>query len=358
MIDKTKMTLLTLEYPPMRGGVGRYYAGLVTNWGNENIQVISQKLTWGLWPHWLPVFWQMRKIFKINPPAILGIGQVLPLGYVALWYKKRHNLPYVVFTHGMDILIPQTSKWKLFWLNKILQAADLVVANSEFTKQQLLNFQVPEDKIEIVFPGVSLTQSVSAEKLEELKNTYNIQDKKIILSVGRLVKRKGFYKVLDILPKIIKRVPEALYVVIGSGPEADNLHQMVEQKQVTNNVLFLNNINDEDLAAWYNLADVFVMPCEQIGADVEGLGIVFLEAAMAKKPIVVGNSGGAAETVKHGYSGFLIDPESSDELYQALLKLLTDTNFAQRLGNYGHDWVIKNFNWSREVAKLKNKLWP
>lgn len=361
--DLPKILLATLEFPPDRGGVSRYYGEIVKHWPSE-ISVLKPRF-WRLWPHWLPLLWQAGRQVKKEKIEMLWVGQVLPLGYVALWLKKRKKIPYAVFTHGMDILLPQKSWWKKRWLKKVLEAADLVAANSEFTRGELIKLGVEEGRTVVVYPcpfldyGL-LTADCGRLKEEDIKETVvssqltvdDIRDSKIILSVGRLVKRKGFDKVIEAMPRVLKRVPEAKYVIIGAGPEVTGYRLQVTELGLDEKIYILENINDEELISWYQRGNVFVMPCRQIGGDVEGFGMVFLEAASFSQPVIAGNSGGAPETTHHGYGGFVVDSESSEELYQALIKLLTDDNFAKRMGEYGRQWVERNFQWEKEAGKL------
>ncbi|MBI5022803.1 MAG: glycosyltransferase family 4 protein [Candidatus Magasanikbacteria bacterium] len=344
-----KIFLITLEFPPQIGGVSRYYDGLVKHWSGE-IKVMPANLKCPLWPHWLPLIWRVGKIVKKEKIEMLWVGQVLPVGYVALWFKRRKKVPYTVFTHGMDILVPQKSRWKKYWLKKILFNAELVVANSQFTRGELIKLGVVEWRIIVVYPCPVEMKDSSLALLPQ----NDIE--KIILSVGRLVKRKGFDKVIDVMPRLLKRVPDLKYVIIGNGPEIAALQNQIAELGLSDNVEILEKVYDKELQEWYNKCTLFALPCRQIGVDVEGFGLVFLEAALAGKPVVAGNSGGAPETIRHGYGGFVIEPDSPDELYQALLKILTDEPFANRLGDYGCDWVSRNFQWEKEIEKLKEKI--
>lgn len=342
---------------------------MVKHW-KEEIKVLRANLKWPLWPHWLPLIWHVGKMVKKEKIEMLWVGQVLPIGYIALWLKKRKKIPYAVFTHGMDILVPQKSRWKRYWLKKILFNAELVAANSQFTRNELLKLEVEEGRIVVVYPCPTemsvLCHSDPPAGGEESPILLEQRDpsalrpqddnEKIILSVGRLVKRKGFDKVIEIMPRLLKRVPGLKYVIIGNGPEKAALQIQIAELGLSDSVEILENISDDELHEWYNRCVVFALPCCQIGADAEGLGLVFLEAAFAGKPIVAGNSGGAPETVRHGYSGFVVDAEAPEELYQSLLKILTDEPFAKRLGAYGREWVNRNFQWEKEVEKLEEKI--
>ncbi len=347
-----KIVLLTLEYPPQVGGVGRYYAGLVQHWP-EPITVQRLGLSWPFWPRWLPFFWQVGRLLRKEKAGMLWVGQVLPLGYVVWWFKKRRRIPYLVFTHGMDILVPQKSRWKKRWLRKILADADLVVSNSEFTRGEAVKLGVSIEKTAVVYPCPAECHS---DRVPTLVGTSGGISQKIILSVGRLVKRKGFDKVIEVMPRLLKRIPEVKYVIIGAGPEVTGYRLQVTGLELEDKVMIIEKTSDTELSQWYQACDVFVLPCRQIDGDVEGFGMVFLEAASFGKPVIVGRSGGAPETTHHGYGGFVVDPESPEELYQALVRLLTDEAFSQRMGEYGRNWVAKKFRWEVEVEKLRERI--
>lgn len=356
MEDK-KMLFLTMDYPPERGGVARYYGEIVAQWG-AGIEVLADraKLFWRLWPKWYPAWSWLSREVKENPTEMVWVGQVLPLGYVAWWLKKQRGIPYLVFTHGMDILLPQSSWWKKMWLKIILRGAKIVVANSFFTKRELLKLGVKETNTVIVYPCADWTkqQSLGFNK-KEIEKLVGKKDK-VLLSVGRLVKRKGFDKVIKIMPRLLKRMPSLKYVIIGNGPEFQDCKLEIENCELSSSVIIRDNVDDAELMQWYQRSNALAMPCEQLGGDVEGFGLVFLEAASYGLPVVVGRSGGAPETVHHGYGGFVVEPDSTEELYQALVRLLTDDGFAHRLGTYGQIWSKKHFKWEKEIAKFKDAL--
>lgn len=343
----SKFLLLTLEYPPDKGGVARYYYNLAKHWP-EGEFLVKRALLWRFfWPRWLPSVWRLPRWVTTEGVQVVLVGQILPLGYSAwLWRQKT---PYVVFTHGLDILLPQSNRWKKFWLLKILSEAKGVIANSQFTAGELKKLGVSEEKIEIVYPTVDsefFRPATDEERIGCPAFPY-------ILSVGRLVRRKGFDRVIEVLPRLVKFAPEIRYVIAGRGPDKEYLRQKAVEHGLAHRVIFLEELDDTDLRHLYRQCRVFALACRRIGPDVEGFGIVLLEAAACGKPVVVGNSGGAPEAVKHGYSGFLVDPDSADELAQALIKILTDEDFARRLGAYGRQMVLEKFNIDKEVEKLK-----
>lgn len=358
MSDK-KILFLTMDYPPDRGGVARYYGEIVAQWGaGLDVLADSTKLFWRLWPKWYPALNWLSREAKKNLTEMVWVGQVLPLGYPAWWLKKRQGIPYLVFTHGVDILLPQASWWKKMWLKIILQGAKTVVANSLFTKRELIKLGVKEENIVVVYPCADWTkqQSLGLNK-KDMEKVAGKKDK-VLLSVGRLIKRKGFDRVIKIMPRLLKRVPKLKYVIIGNGSEYQNCKTEIENLGLSGSVIIRDNVDDAELIQWYERSNVFVMPCEQLGGDVEGFGMVFLEAASYGLPVVAGRSGGALETVHHGYGGFIVEPDSTEELYQSLVRLLTDDTFAHRLGLYGQEWSKKHFKWEREIAKFKDAICP
>ncbi|KKS12999.1 MAG: Glycosyl transferase group 1 [Candidatus Magasanikbacteria bacterium GW2011_GWA2_41_55] len=264
-----KILLVTLEFPPQIGGVSRYYDGLVKHWSGE-IKVLCANLKWPLWPHWLPLIWRTGQMIKKEKIEMLWVGQVLPVGYIALWFKKRKKIPYAVFTHGMDILVPQKLRRKRYLLKKILFNSELVVANSQFTRGELIKLGVEDSKIVVVYPcpmpyhRMSENSYCEERSDEAILNIDEIDaclpagrrlarnDNKIILSVGRLVKRKGFDKVIEVMPRLLKRVPDLKYMIIGNGPEATALQTQIVESGLSDSIEILENISDEELQEWYN----------------------------------------------------------------------------------------------------------
>jgi len=340
--NQEKTLLLTLEYPPVVGGVSRYYATLVKYFGEDRLKVLSLGLTWAGWPRWLPAVFKTLLALKNDKYKRLFIGQVLPLGYVALIIKKLCQKNFVVFVHGMDILLPQQNKWKKWWLKKILKEAEEIIANSNFTKTELLKLGLVDNKIKIVYPCI---ESIT-------KNQEILKENDIILGVGRMVSRKGFDLVIKAMPQILSKIPQAQLVLIGDGPEKNKLVQIIKDLKLERQVTLLSKVGDAELQNWFKKSNVFIMPCHQNGADVEGLGTVFLEAASYGLPIVVGNSGGAPEAVINLETGFLVNPNSLEEISEALIKILSDTNKAHAMGEAGRKMVEEKFLCSKQLSKI------
>ncbi|MDP2586551.1 MAG: glycosyltransferase family 4 protein [Candidatus Komeilibacteria bacterium] len=356
-----KLLLITMEWPPFKGGVGNYYFNLVQNLSGHQVSVLevgSTSFYKYFWPKWLKLFFQIRKLVKKDRPDLIWVGQVLPIGTVALLIKKFFKIPYFVSTHGLDIMLPQKSLRKEKIMRRVLNESKFITSNSKFTKKQLLNLEIPEEKIEVIYPCPNIKAVTSSlEQIRELKRELGLEDKKVLLTVGRLVNRKGQQKVIQAMPALVKKFPEMVYLVIGDGPEGEKLKAQSLKLGLKNKVIFLANISDEELPAYYQLADLFVMPAENLAGDVEGFGIVYLEAAMFGLPSVAGKSGGVMEAVIDGQTGLLVDPNNQDDLAEKISFLLSDKELRQQFSVNGRIRVERDFIWNKQAAKLNKRIY-
>ncbi len=373
-----KFLIVTIEFLPQKGGIANYLAGLARHLPSDKVVILAPKANCNkftmknllhrekdfenqqaykiyrknlisqvplFWPKWLPMIWHLFRVVRREKVEAILVGQVLPVGTAAFLVKKFLRIPYFVSCHGMDILLAaQESPRKKKLLNKILTQADRIIANSQFTKNELQKIGVAENKITIVYPcptevfaritTLHLATTMSNGKatlVDEVRRKYHLENKKVLLTVGRLVKRKGHDKVIEALPKILEHVPDAMYVVVGSGPQILNIKYQISKLGLEKSVVLTGEISNDELACFYELCDVFVMVPRQIDGDVEGFGTVFLEANQYSKPVVAGRSGGVAEAVVDGITGLLVNPTDTVQISQAVIKLLTDKQLAKRI---------------------------
>jgi phosphatidylinositol alpha-1,6-mannosyltransferase len=191
----------------------------------------------------------------------------------------------------------------------------------------------------------------------DLIKKYRLEDRRVIVSVGRLVHRKGQDKLIESLPKILQSFPDAVLLLVGEGPIKQMLKNTAKQLGVTNQVIFTGRVQHIDLPDYICLGEVFAMPVRSrfAGLEVEGLGIVYLEASACGLPVIVGNSGGATDAVIDGVTGALVDGSDIDQIADAVCKLLTDQSRAKAMGLAGRGWVIENWQintWSEKFNKL------
>jgi phosphatidylinositol alpha-1,6-mannosyltransferase len=367
-----KILIATIDFPPICGGVANYLAGIAENLPQDKVVVLAplaesneaagykiyrKKLisnSFFLWPKWLPLIYHLFRIARKEKIEAILVGQVLPVGTAALIIKKIFNIPYFVSCHGMDILTAQKNLRKKKILNKILKETQGIISNSEFTKNELIKLGVEENKITIIYPYVPDIKPVSEELLKSIPKKYDLENKKIVLTVGRLVERKGHDKVIEAFPAVLEKIPNARYVIVGDGQERGNLEIKARELGLSGQIIFTGAVDDAERDVFYQLSDVFITVSRQIRGDVEGFGTVYLEANQYGKPVIAGNSGGAGEAVINGLNGLLINPSNREEIAAAIIKLLSDNDFALKLGKEGQERVEREFKWGIVSEKLRN----
>jgi len=361
-----KALLITIDFPPRVGGVANYLSNICSNVPSDKIVVLvskekksdefDKKQSYKIYRHkllfkylplkWLRAFWPVLKIVRKEKIEIIHTSHVLPIGYVAYLFKKAFKIPYIVYTHGLDILHPQSNDRKKHWLKKILQNAEQVIANSSFTANEVNKLGIQQEKIKIINPCLDLSeyQEPTEEDIKKLKSKYNLENKKVLLTIGRLVERKGIDMVIKSLPEVLKQIPNLVYVIAGNGSDKKRLEGLIKECNLENKVIFVGKIELEKLNLYYSLADIFIMASRQLAnGDVEGFGIVYLEANLYGKPVIAGRSGGVPDAVEDGVNGLLVNPESVEEISKAIIKLFQDQELYNSLAEQGRTRVNGKF---------------
>jgi phosphatidylinositol alpha-1,6-mannosyltransferase len=355
--------LFTLEYPPFRGGVANYYGNLVKHWpepdnifvlDNSNSQLLNNKSPF---LKWLPAIKELWKIIREKKIDQVLVGQILPLGTVVYLISFFIKIRFSVILHGMDFTYAIKSQHKKRLTRKILARAECVICGNNYTAGLVKDFldDNQRDKVRVVNPGVEGQLIINNEKLiiNELIQKYNLDNKVILLTVGRLVKRKGIDMVLETLPDILKEMPDLVYAIVGSGEELDNYKLLIINYKLENNVVIVQDASDEERDAWYQACDIFIMPARRIGDDFEGFGIVYLEANLRGKPVIAGASGGIGDAVVDGVNGLLVNPENTLEIKNAIIKLAQNKDLRNKLGEAGRKRAQEEFNWDAQVKRFR-----
>lgn len=358
-----KYLLLTLEYPPFKGGVGHYYFNLAKNF-HEPIKVIDNSKhelvdETRSFLKWWPAIKTLQRELKKGEANYILVGHLLPLGTVAWLLSFVYKFKYCVFLHGYDLNIALAQPRKSALAKAILNRANKIIcANSHIeTEVKKIISTADLNKVALVNPGIEGETVVYNEgKIEALKNRYNLAEKTVLLTVGRLVKRKGVDMALEALKIALKQAPELAFVVIGQGQEEANLRAKIADLGLESNALILTDVDDEAKMNWYKLADIFIMTARRIGADMEGFGIVYLEAGLAGKPVIAGKSGGVADAVEDNVNGLLVDPTNPEQIAEAMVKLAKYEKLRQRLGDEGRRRALTIFNWKRQAEKVFNHV--
>ncbi len=369
-----KTLVVTLEYPPQVGGIANYIEQMLRYQSPENFVVLApyakgdkdNDVRWPwktirtnpsipfIWPHWLLLYFTAKNITVREKIDHMHVHHVLPVGYIAYYLKKKKTISgYTVFLHGTDVVMVQQSKRKIKWFTKICAAADKVVVNSEYLKNKVAAF-LPGVAITVVHPCPAdyLFETVPAEKLAVLTAQLAIANHKTILTVGRMVEGKGFAHLARLMPKILEKVPNLIWLVVGKGKKQQELVGLVQKNNLQTSVRFLGDIPHEQLPALYQLANAFVMLTHPDKGVEESWGTVFMEAAASGLPIVAGKSGGVEEAVQNTVTGLVVDADHDEEAVGAIVTILTDTAMTKSFGEHGRARAQNEFTWDKQLAKL------
>lgn len=296
---------------------------------------------------------------RVLKPDIVYATTCLPCGFVAsIARRSSSDMRLVVCVHGREVATrPQKSPSLATWVSRLLTRhtllnADGVVAVSRFTKREVVKLSIPEHKVWVCHNGVSERYARCARSREEARRQRSSEGLQI-LTVGRLIPRKGHDRVIEVLATLRSEpnIPTTRYLIAGTGPYETHLRNLVTANALEGYVSFLGYVPDASLPELYASADIFAMPCRQEGRSVEGFGIVFLEAGMAGLPIVAGHSGGVDDYVVDGQNGVLVDPNDTAELRRELVQLLESPRRRRALGVRARQ-SAKKYSWNRTSACL------
>ena len=335
------LTLITLEYPPQVGGVARYLSGLVeASRGEIEVVVVAPSVRW----------WNLVGMCLKQKRKTLLVSHVFPIGTAAWLSRVFFGGPeYLVLFHGTDLRSVRSPLKKIL-LQLICRSAKATLANSHSTKEDLLQL-VPFALPTTILPAVEETVMPTRA---EARGTLRLDAaQSVVVSIARLVPRKGIDIALEAIARIQQK-QEVKYVVIGNGPDEERLFQIAKDSGAK--VEWLAHTDDNLKWTWLAAADVFLLPGRDVNGDVEGFGIVFLEAAQVSIPSVAGRSGGAGEAVVDGKTGILVDSQDTQDVVRAVEKLLDLSELRQEMGSAAKQRVDSEFHWADRWKQLKGLL--
>ncbi len=348
-----KILFLTRKYPPSVGGMENQSYNLIKHFKkiNKDTFVVANKYGNKFLPIFIPYsFFKSLHLIKKNKITHLHLGDGL-LALEGYLIKKLTNIKTAITIHGLDI----TYKNKVYqkFIPKYVNKLDKIICVSNFTKNECLKRNIISKKCVVIPNGINPDQFIIKKSKRELRNklaeklNLNLEDKKILLSVGRLIKRKGIgWFVADVVPNLEDRF---LYLVCGDGPERIDIKNFVIKNELVNKVTLLGKVDFETLKLLYNCADFFIMPNIKVDGDIEGFGIVALEAASCGVPVVASNIDGIKDAVYEGKTGLLINERDINSFLRVLK--------SKSLNKQKVICTIKNnFNWKDIAKKYYYKL--
>ncbi|KIQ16197.1 glycosyltransferase family 4 protein [Rhodococcus sp. MEB064] len=285
-------------------------------------------------------------------------GAAAPLAVLGPHLRRAGAERIVASTHGHEVgwsMLPAARQV----LTRIGSTTDVITFVSRYTRGRFASAFGADASLEHLPPGVDSTVfAPDPAARADLRARYGLGERPTILCLSRLVPRKGQDMLIRALPSIRARIDGAVLVIVGGGPYADTLRRLAQTCGVADHVVFTGSVPAEELAAHHTIADVFAMPCRTRGAglDVEGLGIVFLEASASGVPVVAGRSGGAPETVVEGETGLTVDGRDVDDIASAIVTVLSDRDRAAAMGAAGREFVSTQWRWDVLAARLAGLL--
>ena len=263
----------------------------------------------------------------------------------------------VALTHGHEVWWAKLPIFNLA-MRRIGNSCDVLTYLGPFTKSAISKAVGKKVKLVQISPGISVEHFQPGAKPAELLTKYKISDRPTLLCVGRLVHRKGQDQLIEAMILIKNKVPNALLLIIGSGPREAHLRKLISKYKLENDVKLLGRISYDQLPRHFLLGDVFVSPSRSrlAGLEVEGLGIVYLEASACGLPVIAGDSGGAPDAVQVDKTGLVVDGTDVKEIAQACISLLSNPELAKELGANGRIWAVENWNWNHWGKKFADVL--
>ena len=345
----------TIVYTSFQKGSEQYDADWLTKHG---VRVIRDRST-----ILLPtprVALNLKKIIRSNAITTAAFGAAAPLGLLSASMKRAGVSRTIALTHGHEVWWAKVFPFHLL-LRRIGSTVDVVTYLGEFTRAAISKgLSTPAQRAMVkIAPGIDIDHFVPTDAAA-LRNSLGLADKKVIVSVGRLVHRKGQDNLIEAMPEILASVPNAHLLLVGEGPYRDHLQKLVTQHGVEAAVTFIGRVQYKELPMYFCAGDIFAMPSRSrlMGLEVEGLGIVYLEASACGLPVLAGNSGGAPDAVVHNQTGLVVDGTDSKQIAAGAVQLLTDLESSQKMGAVGRQWIIDNWRWeiwSKDFESLLNK---
>ena len=289
----------------------------------------------------------LARLIKESNIQIAAFGAAAPLGLLSPSIKRAGVLRTVALTHGHEVWWAKVFPFNLA-MRRIGASIDSLTYLGEFTQRAIARSlsKVSAQKMVKIAHGIDIDRFCPQDS-SKLRKDLKLDNKRVIVSVGRLVHRKGQDHLIQSMPEILKSVPNAHILMVGQGPYLSHLKKLVKDLNLVEHVSFIGRIQYTQLPQYICAGDVFVMPSRSrfFGLEVEGLGIVYLEASSCGLPVIAGSSGGAPDAVVDGVTGIVVDGKNNREIAHAAITLLNDLEQAKKMGTAGRDWIVKNWRW-------------
>lgn len=371
---------VTWNYPPKVGGMEKLLSQLVQSlrpYGHVHVigpyaspdysdvkqEGVTRPKRDGLAWFTLYALLEGIRLLRSNPYDVIlgGSALVTPIVYIL---GRLFRVPSVVYVHGLDLIYSHPLyQWMIAYL---LPKCDGVLANSRASKQEAVDRGVSPDRTSVLHPGLDFSEFKAVPNVDRVRQEYDLDGRLTLLSVGRLAKRKGLVEFVRYsFSTIVDEHPNAVFVIVGGNPSLSLTHKEDIKSRIEaeaselgleEHVRLLGWIDRQDLIDLYHACDVFVLPAIQVPGDMEGFGIVLIEASAAGKPVVSTKLGGITDAVVDGKSGILVEPDRWDEVSDVVLTLLKDESLRKQMGQFGRERVRSELDWPVIAQRYAEQL--
>ena len=377
----TRALLLTNDFPPIVSGIGRVFHELWRRLPSDRALALTPQSTgsadWDATADMRPIRFGFRsrnlfarlvnmKLMAIRTAWLVmfrGVreihaGQVLSCGPIGWFFQIIAGIPCFLWVYGGETGPEYQHNPLTGWMVRLLlRSCHRVVTNSPAVSDEMRAFGVPDKRIVEIVPGVDTAHFTPGSPLDKLATRLGIAGAPVILTVARIVARKGHDLVLRAMA--ILRDRDIRYVIVGDGPDRARLESLAAELDLGDRVVFAGRIPDEELPAYYRLCDVYVMPSRYVADStdsLEGFGISYIEANACGKPVIAGRSGGTGAAVEDGITGYLVDPDDPAALGKKIAFLLDHPDERETMGQHGRERALKEFSWDDRAAQLAGHL--
>jgi len=366
-----KIVLISEDYPPTSGGIAQWAYGIVkelvlmghdvTVLSRENVFRLEEftyngerivKMNSKKWSQFRSVYiayYTLKEVIKTKPDLI--IASTWNIGAFATSIKRFFGFKTVLAYHGLEVTKNLSPK-RRFKLIRALKNSDVNIAVSRFTKNEICKkYTVPTDWVSVIHNGVDLARFKPEPKSPALLGKHNLNDEHILLTLSRVIERKGHDVVLRALPEVIKSFPKFKYIIAGVYDQNfyKTLTLLITELCLEDHVIITGVVPSEEILDYYNLCDAYIMVSKGSGTngDSEGFGITYLEANACEKPVIASETDGIPDAVEHGVNGLLVPPNNVEETSKAILSFLNDPERAKSIGKQGLKRIHQKFTWKK-----------
>lgn len=374
-----KILVVTNDFGPRTGGIESFVIGLLERIKEQEVIVFTsaQGNTDEYDKKWLDEFGirvirdrskillptlrvtkRAKAIIRLHDIEVIVFGAAAPLALMAPALRNSGVKKIVALTHGHEVWWAKIFPFNLA-MKRIGKSVDHLTYLGEFTRNAIAQSLTKKstDSMVKIAPGIDTAHFIPQPDSMQKRITLGLENKKIIISVGRLVHRKGQDKLIEAMPQILQSVPNAYLLLVGEGPYRSHLEKLANKLSLNESITFVGRILYDKLPNYLSAADVFVMPSRSrfFGLEVEGLGIVYLEASACGIPVIAGNSGGAPDAVLEGVTGLCVNGTDISQIANAVIEICSDAGRASQMGSAGRNWIVDQWRWeiwSKEFNSL------